>query len=140
VRVESFARLGVPPNTPDADLWRLCQTRQILLITGNRNEEGPASLEATLQASNTLTSLPVLTLSEEIGRVKALREPAVDRRQQLIGLGPLALALPQPRQAHGRAQFPPRGLLAAGYVEGPLEAGSRSLRLWNSLSQQELPV
>ena len=59
VRIESFASLGVPPNTPDADLWRLCQTQQIILITGNRNEEGPASLEATLQASNTPTSLPV---------------------------------------------------------------------------------
>jgi hypothetical protein len=64
VRVESFASLEMPPQTPDADLWRLCQTRQIILITGNRNEEGPASLEATLQASNTPTSLPVLTLSE----------------------------------------------------------------------------
>jgi len=64
VRVESFASLGVPPHTPDADLWHLCQTRQIVLITGNRNEEGPASLEATLQASTTPTSLPVLTLSE----------------------------------------------------------------------------
>ena len=38
--------------------------KQIILITGKRNEEGPASLEATLQASNTPTSLPVLTLSE----------------------------------------------------------------------------
>jgi hypothetical protein len=64
VRVESFASLGVPPHTPDADLWQRCQTQQIILITGNRNEEGPASLEATLQASNTPTSLPVLTLSE----------------------------------------------------------------------------
>ena len=64
VRVESFASLGVPPNTPDADLWQLCQTQQIILITGNRNEEGPTSLEATIQASNTPTSLPVLTISE----------------------------------------------------------------------------
>jgi hypothetical protein len=64
VRVESFASLDVPPGTPDADLWQLCQTRQIILITGNRNEEGPTSLEATIQASNTPTSLPVLTISE----------------------------------------------------------------------------
>jgi hypothetical protein len=64
VRVESFTSLGVPANTPDASLWQLCQTRQIILITGNRNEEGPASLEATLQESNTPTSLPVLTISE----------------------------------------------------------------------------
>ena len=26
VRVESFASLGVPTNTPDASLWQLCQT------------------------------------------------------------------------------------------------------------------
>jgi hypothetical protein len=64
VRVESFASLGVSANTPDATLWQLCQTQQIILITGNRNEEGPASLEATIQASNTPTSLPVLTISE----------------------------------------------------------------------------
>jgi hypothetical protein len=64
VRVESFASLGVPINIPDSTLWQLCQTQQIILITGNRNEEGPASLEATIQQANTLTSLPVLTLSE----------------------------------------------------------------------------
>lgn len=64
VRVESFASLCIPTNIPDVTLWPLCQTQQIILITGNRNEEGPDSLEATLQASNTPTSLPVLTLSE----------------------------------------------------------------------------
>ena len=31
----------------------------------------------------------------EIGRVKALGEPAIDRRQQLAGLGVLALLLPE---------------------------------------------
>ena len=41
----------------------------------------------------------------EVGRVKALREPAVDRRQQLAGSVRLALPLPQPGQAHGGAQF-----------------------------------
>jgi len=37
VRVASFSSLGVPTNTPDASLWQLCQTQQIILITGNRN-------------------------------------------------------------------------------------------------------
>jgi len=64
VQVASFASLGVPTNTPDTALWQLCQTQQILLITGNRNAEGPESLEATIQARNTPTSLPVLTISE----------------------------------------------------------------------------
>jgi hypothetical protein len=64
VQVESFTSLGVPINTPDASLWQLCQARQIILITGNRNEAEPASLEATIQAANTPISLPVLTISE----------------------------------------------------------------------------
>ena len=31
----------------------------------------------------------------EVSSVKALGEPAVDRRQERVGLGPLALVLPQ---------------------------------------------
>jgi hypothetical protein len=54
----------MPTHTPDAILWQFCQTQHIILITGNRNEDGPASLEATLQAFNTPSSLPVLAISE----------------------------------------------------------------------------
>ncbi len=64
VRVESFASLDVPTNTPDAALWRLCQTQGIILITGNRNQDSPESLEAVMQTDNTAASLPVLTISE----------------------------------------------------------------------------
>ncbi|WP_089932708.1 hypothetical protein [Candidatus Entotheonella palauensis] len=35
--IESFERLGILPHTADMDLWRLCQARGIVLITGNRN-------------------------------------------------------------------------------------------------------
>ena len=61
VHVESFASLGMPTHAPDAILWQFCQTQHIILITGNRNEDGPASLEATLQVSNTPSSLPSLS-------------------------------------------------------------------------------
>ena len=64
VHVESFVSLELSVDTPDADLWRLCQTRQIVLITGNRNQDGPESLEAVIQAENTPVSLPVLTIGE----------------------------------------------------------------------------
>jgi len=64
VHVESFASLGLPIDTPDPELWRLCQTHQIVLLTGNRNREGPESLEAVIQAANTPVSLPVLTIGE----------------------------------------------------------------------------
>ena len=53
----------------------------------------------------------------EIDRVKALHEPAVDRRKQRIGFSAPTLALPQAGQAHGRAQLPRLRLLAAGHDE-----------------------
>ena len=62
--IVSFESLGIPSTTPDAELWHICQARQIVLITGNRNKDGPRSLEATIQQHNTAFSLPVLTMGE----------------------------------------------------------------------------
>src|SRR5216683_527146 len=53
----------------------------------------------------------------EVSGVKAFGEPAVDGCQQLVGLGPLALLLPQARQAHSSAQLPPLRLLLASDSE-----------------------
>jgi hypothetical protein len=61
----------------------------------------------------------------EIGRVKALGELAVKRRQQLAGVGVLALVLPQAAQAHGGPQLQPFRLLPAGTVDGLMQAGLR---------------
>ena len=62
--VESFATLGVSPNISDAALWQFCQAQQIILLTGNRNHEGPESLEAIIRTATTPESLPVLTISD----------------------------------------------------------------------------
>ncbi len=62
--IESFESLGIPYNTPDSKLWRVCQTQQIVLITGNRNKAGSDSLESTIQQYNTSSSIPVLTIGE----------------------------------------------------------------------------
>ena len=64
IEVESFTSLGVPTNTPDADLGQLCQSQETVLITGNRNEEDATSLESTIQTANTPEHLPVLTVGE----------------------------------------------------------------------------
>jgi predicted nuclease of predicted toxin-antitoxin system len=37
--IESFERLGIPHDTPDTELWELCQQHEIVLVTGNRNAE-----------------------------------------------------------------------------------------------------
>src|SRR5712691_948222 len=64
----------------------------------------------------------------EIGGVKALREPAIDRCQEVSGFGVLTLLLPEATEAHGGPQFQGLGLLAAGHVQGLLQPGFR-LRL-----------
>src|SRR5262244_2964348 len=73
----------------------------------------------------------------QVGGVKPLGEPAVDRREQLTGFSALALTLPQAGQAHGGAQLPRLRLLAAGHFKGLLKMRLR-LRLgsWRVLHQQ----
>ncbi|MBI2807718.1 MAG: hypothetical protein HYX68_22280 [Planctomycetes bacterium] len=62
--VRTFADLCLSHDVSDAVLWQACQKEQIVLITANRNKDGVDSLEATILACNTLTSLPVLTLAD----------------------------------------------------------------------------
>ena len=61
--VLTFADLGLLPETPDVLLWQACQQHGAILITINRNADGPDSLEATIRQQNTPTSLPVMTLA-----------------------------------------------------------------------------
>ena len=60
---ESSARLGLEPNTPDSVVWNLCQEREIILLTGNRNADGHDSLEETIRREFMADSLPVFTIS-----------------------------------------------------------------------------
>ena len=59
----------------------------------------------------------------EVGGVEAFGEPAVDRREQVAGLGALALIAPQASEAGRGAQLQGFRLLAAGGVDRPLEPG-----------------
>jgi hypothetical protein len=61
--VVSFPALGLSYNSPDVVIWRTCQREGLVLITGNRNDDGPDSLEAVIREENKPESLPVLTLA-----------------------------------------------------------------------------
>jgi hypothetical protein len=63
-RVYTFGSIGIPITTRDSDLWRICQERQLLLVTGNRNADDDQSLEVTIQRYNQKHSLPVVTLAD----------------------------------------------------------------------------
>src|SRR4051794_28932420 len=48
-----FADLGLTPASPDVFVWQACQDQEVILITANRNADGPDSLEETLRTRNT---------------------------------------------------------------------------------------
>ncbi len=81
LRVWTCTELGLAANTPDDVIWHFCQQRQMALLTGNRNHDGPDSLEATIRAHNTPRSLPVFTLAdaEQVKRSRAYADRVVEK-------------------------------------------------------------
>lgn len=63
LRYVHFTDVGLAPDALDSLVWTTCQNQQLLLVTDNRNRKGPDSLEATIQANNMPTSLPVFTIA-----------------------------------------------------------------------------
>ena len=59
-----FANVGLAPNTSDDVVWQSCQENELVLITGNRNKDGPTSMEATIRTRLRPDSLPVITVSK----------------------------------------------------------------------------
>ena len=64
IGVVTFDQLGLAKDVSDRILWRACQERDTILITGNRNAEGPESLEVAIRLENMNSSPPVLTLAD----------------------------------------------------------------------------
>jgi Tfp pilus assembly ATPase PilU len=81
LQVVTFEDLGLPANAADVAVWEACQERQIILVTGNRNAEGPDSLEATIRARNAPDSTPVITIANprRLMRSKAYADRATER-------------------------------------------------------------
>lgn len=64
IKIQTFKALNLKPDAKDFEIWETCQKFGLVLVTGNRNMEGPDSLEATIRANRTDTCLPVFTLSD----------------------------------------------------------------------------
>jgi hypothetical protein len=77
----TFEDFDLSADASDAEIWQTCQDNDVLLITGNRNAEGPESLEVTIRERNTADSLPVLTLTapDRIGRDAPYAQSVVER-------------------------------------------------------------
>lgn len=86
VEVFTFEDLGLSESASDAEIWRACQDQDIVLITGNRNADDPASLEVTIRQHNDAECLPVLTLAdpERIARDRSHAESVVERMLEVL--------------------------------------------------------
>jgi len=81
----TFTDVGLSIDSNDRDVWRFAQEKQLILLTGNRNNEGRDSLQQTIQDENQPTSLPVITIGI-IDRLKerAYREQCAERLVEII--------------------------------------------------------
>src|SRR5262245_10003099 len=77
----SFTDLGLHPDASDRAVWETCQQAPVVLLTANRNDAGPDSLEATMQRYHTTANLPVFTLANEqrVLRDRPYAEAVADR-------------------------------------------------------------
>src|SRR5215813_3349874 len=68
------------------DVWEVCQRTHVVLLTANRNDAGPESLEATIQQHNTTESLPVFTLANDqrVLREHRYAEAVADRLLEFL--------------------------------------------------------
>jgi hypothetical protein len=60
--LSTMAEAGIDPNSSDRDVWQFSQANHLLLLTGNRNMDGPDSLGQTIEDLNGPSALPVLTI------------------------------------------------------------------------------
>src|SRR5688572_23512831 len=65
VALATFRDVNLPLELNDRAIWQFCQAEEWVLLTDNRNEEGPDSLQATLADSWQAGCLPVLTISDK---------------------------------------------------------------------------
>jgi hypothetical protein len=64
LRCLNFKEVGLELSDTDAVVWHKCQELQIFLLTNNRNDDGPDSLQTTIRIANTPQSLPVFTIGD----------------------------------------------------------------------------
>ena len=62
LRVFEFDDLGLTVTSSDRIVWAVCQQRELVLITANRNARGDDSLELVIREVNEPDSLPVVTI------------------------------------------------------------------------------
>jgi hypothetical protein len=83
ITFHTFDSLGLSRDASDLEVWTAVQANNTVLITGNRNQEGPDSLEATIRRLNRPDCLPVFTIAAP-ERVRRDRDYALRTALRLL--------------------------------------------------------
>jgi len=94
VEGQTLVHSSLDDGIQTSDVWLKCQAEEVLLITANRNDDGPDSLEATIRRHGTPQSLSVC--NSFLGPDRFVKSPRAIRRPSLflpLAAETLALAL-----------------------------------------------
>lgn len=97
IEVALLGDVGLRPDSPDRQVWRRAQELGMLLVTNNRNSEGPDSLEQTIREELIATSLPILT-TRDAGRIigsRPYREACANRIAEIVADLPQYCGIPR---------------------------------------------
>jgi hypothetical protein len=64
LQVFTLAELGLPLDAPDRLIWERCCREELVLITANRNAEGPDALQRVIAEAAVPSGFPVITISD----------------------------------------------------------------------------
>jgi hypothetical protein len=65
LRLVTFRDLGLAVDIEDRPLWHFCQEHGWVLLTDDRNDDGPSSLQRTIEDGWRPGNFPVLTLASK---------------------------------------------------------------------------
>jgi len=84
LRLFRLVDLGLPDNSTDRVVWRFAQAHRMLLLTGNRRQIGPDSLQQTIHDENHAAAFPVITIAR-LDRIadKRYRERCAERLAEI---------------------------------------------------------
>ncbi len=64
LQVFILSDLGLPLDAPDRVIWERCCAEELVLVTANRNAEGPDALQRVISESVDSGGYPVITISD----------------------------------------------------------------------------
>ena len=146
ITIRAEARYGNPVNFASGQTLPV-NTMALFPLTDELDEDVAITVRLTTDFTDsgiTRIGFPSVGLQlleqrlglDEVARVEAFGEPGIERGEEGAGGVALAQALPEPRQAGGRAQLERLGLLLPGDLQGLAE---KRLRLLDRIAIQVSP-